>query len=931
MSSKTRGKVSRQGDFLSLEFGWHKQRFEIVKSFEGSFYCKESKSWQVPLKHFPAIEKSRYFSEAYFDCLFDKSLAKKDLSSISSRRELARNRLIADPFYVPREVLLNSEPDIAIWLHSSGVGVGFTLSSKASCLLAKIEGVCSTASSFISSQNLDSHCYFLPVMQVRNLIKLAKDNGLLFGVEETTGRSLSDTASLRFQVQLGYFPTEEELQKAHLIPFVSVDGNMFRIFHITSKQLKNCFPSIASSEERERKASCLTLYELLNVIYSLVNKPTKLWLSKDVLIKLQTKRDTALNRLLTANNSSNIVDICNTEINRDAGFDANLLSLIQPDCFWHCDYMGRSGLYIRKLLLQNELRHLSSTISAISSSAPCDTLHFPDFSFFTVSDSNLLYFHSETMAILRSTVVAYYTNEFVLLLNDLRKRKHLISKREHFHALTDCQANCINKELESRLFPHQRIAVSWLKESPIAFLGDDMGLGKTLSVLAFYEDLLLRQELEFALIVCPNSLVSNWVREGGNWIPNVNISILPKSKKTREAFLEKLRNGSVSGVDALVINYETLRLEHVYPTICEFMQYKKSIVVLDESQRAKNAQTKIFFALSRICSLATRRILLSGTPTPKELSDIWSQMYLLDGGERFGTNFLKWLSSVAEIGNKWNDYAVKSYKLLESQEAIRRVHEVLLRRKKNDVVSLPDKLFSTRDVELVGDQLKRYNQVRKELLYTISSCEGEKFTKEIGNILEEYLRAVQIASNPRLVDPAWNGVPAKFQELDEIVREIVLENEQSLVIWTNYLLNVAELVDRYKNHEVASFSGDVDIASRAKIIEDFQVRKIKILVAIPAAGGVGITLTAAQTAVYVDKTWNGEHWMQSVDRLHRIGQNGTVNIISLHAAKVDKLISRNLEKKARQQDALFSSNGLSLDDAMCFGASFRDELIDSLV
>jgi SNF2 family DNA or RNA helicase len=79
-------------------------------------------------------------------------------------------------------------------------------------------------------------------------------------------------------------------------------------------------------------------------------------------------------------------------------------------------------------------------------------------------------------------------------------------------------------------------------------------------------------------------------------------------------------------------------------------------------------------------------------------------------------------------------------------------------------------------------------------------------------------------------------------------------------------------------------------------------------VAVPAAGGVGITLTAAQTAVYIDKTWNAEHWMQSVDRIHRIGQKGTVNIISLLGCKVDEIIHWNLRKKERAQAAVLGDS-----------------------
>jgi SNF2 family DNA or RNA helicase len=84
--------------------------------------------------------------------------------------------------------------------------------------------------------------------------------------------------------------------------------------------------------------------------------------------------------------------------------------------------------------------------------------------------------------------------------------------------------------------------------------------------------------------------------------------------------------------------------------------------------------------------------------------------------------------------------------------------------------------------------------------------------------------------------------------------------------------------------------------------------KNRILVAVPAAGGVGITLTAANTCVYVDRTWNAEHWLQSIDRVHRIGQTGTVTIIVLNGSKVDELIGYNLHRKKKQMDQLLEGD-----------------------
>lgn len=206
---------------------------------------------------------------------------------------------------------------------------------------------------------------------------------------------------------------------------------------------------------------------------------------------------------------------------------------------------------------------------------------------------------------------------------------------------------------------------------------------------------------------------------------------------------------------------------------------------------------------------------------------------------------------------------------------------------------------------------------------------GELSEKTIESILEEYLRAVQVASNPRLVDPEWKGDPAKFVELDEIVEDIVRERGEKLVIWTNYLGNIRELVERYKEYGARPFSGEVSTSDRAATIEEFQSTNKdspRILVAIPAAGGVGITLTAAQTAVYIDRTWNAEHWLQSIDRIHRIGQRGAVRIIVLNASKVDELIGFNLRRKELQMEKLLSA-----------GESFalpllptREELVEAL-
>jgi SNF2 family DNA or RNA helicase len=320
---------------------------------------------------------------------------------------------------------------------------------------------------------------------------------------------------------------------------------------------------------------------------------------------------------------------------------------------------------------------------------------------------------------------------------------------------------------------------------------------------------------------------------------------------------------------------------------------------------------------------------LSGTPTPKDVTDLWAQMKLLDGGERFGKSFYKWLGTVAELGTEYSEFAVKKFNEFEVQESVYRAQEIMLRRRKEKVVDLPAKTFSLREIEMTGAQRERYDEIREGLILRMRSLSGEQFVRDITNILEEYLRAVQVASNPRLIDPEWKGEPAKFLELDEIVNEVVREQGQKVVVWTNYLGNVRELVERYKDLGAAPFSGEVTAAEREITVRAFQTEEApRILVAVPAAGGVGITLTAAQTAVYIDKTWNAEHWMQSVDRIHRIGQRGTVNIISLLGCKVDEIIHWNLRRKEQGQAEILGDNGPS--EVASRAIPRRAELLEAL-
>jgi hypothetical protein len=889
---------------VRLDFEYAPARVAAVKAIKGARYHPEDKSWTIPFESVDTILTHKEFPS--FRSL--NALGERGVTPIA--QEAASAQLRRNPFCVPEEVLAAVTVDmiVRINLPKRRLRLIPRLGSTASKVVKKAKGVTYCAS---------DAAYTLPVDRFPELLKKCRDKEVSFAVDQLAGETLSSTAALRNDILGGaHTRSARELTESCLVPFITevVDSfGEFRPCYFTAEQFKSAFPNV-SRKGGQTAPMTLDARGLLGFVARIDSLPFPVWLTDGVRDEIERSRERLLEEI---NNSSGPID--------DAAAD-----VVKLPFMWRTAPSGRGVLAI-SLPADSEARRLIAgrigEVLGASYETESDALHIE------IPDSRLSPVVAEVSHLAEQNNLGEIPKSasFVKLEGDVRERIALRERASFYTSLDDVPPERITGlELTEaqRLFPHQRVAIEWLKEFPTAFLGDDMGLGKTLSVLSFFATLQRTEGYERLLVVCPNSLTRNWVREATSWFPHLKATVLAGDKAEKAWALRLVSEGSVP-CDVFVVNYEGVRLDYVTPELAEVVSKRKTLLCIDESQRVKNPQAKTFKALSTIAPHCERRVLLSGTPTPKDVTDLWAQMKLLDGGKRFGRSFYKWLGTVAELGTEYSEFAVKKFNEYEVAEAIYRAQEIMLRRRKEKVIDLPAKTFSLREIELTGSQRERYDEIREGLILRMRSTSGEQFLREITNILEEYLRAVQVASNPRLVDPEWKGEPAKFLELDEIVTEVVREQGQKIVIWTNYLGNIRELVERYKDLGAAPFSGEVSAADREKTVRAFQTEeKPRVLVAVPAAGGVGITLTAAQTAVYIDKTWNAEHWMQSVDRIHRIGQRGTVNVISLLSCKVDEMIHWNLRRKEQGQAEVLGDNG-PIDPSLR-GAPTRKELLEAL-
>lgn len=893
----------RFGDRVIVDFLYRPERVAGIKKVPGARYNPDDKSWTVPFEELQTLQVRPEFSTiGTLNGIGEPAIEVMDV-------QRALQNLRAGPFSVAESIIASVPLEVVIRFNArfKRLCIVPRIGSSAYRILQRLQ-----AALFSSWDN----GYVLPVGALSDFLKRCRDKEILFAVDEAAGGILRDSAEARKQVVSE--PTSasaDDLLGALCTPFISMvyeENLAFKPNYFTREQFKLAFPGYRA---QGGKPAVLDERGMLRFVGRIDSLPFPVWLTKEVHSFVGDKRRQFSDEL---NSGATLVD--------DVAAD-----LVEASCLWKTVESGRGALVIN-LPLSSDFRDIllggvaEVTGDTYSDKGETVILEIPDSKLLLVAQG------VEHLCDVHGVSAFPTSRSFQSLLEDVKLRTKELEKTRFYTSMEDVSPDelvGLAPEEASRLFPHQRVAVSWLQQTPFGFLGDDMGLGKTLSVLTYFSALMKTNAYEVLLVVCPNSLTRNWAREVAMWFPKLEATVLAGDKASKAWALRLLSSGSMS-CNVLVLNYEAIRLDYVTPEIERLAEAKKTLLCLDESQRIKNPTGKTFKAISQIAPRCERRVLLSGTPTPKDVSDLWAQMRIIDGGQRLGKSYYKWLSRVAELGTEYSKYAVKKFHEDEVKESITRAHEIMLRRRKERVVNLPPKTFSLREIELAGAQLDRYNEIREGLMLRMRSISGEQFVREITNILEEYLRAVQVASNPRLVDPEWKGEPAKFLELDELVNEIVKEQGQKMVIWSNYLGNIRELCERYKEFHAAPFSGEVSASEREQTVRAFQEESSpSILVAVPAAGGVGITLTAAQTAVYVDKTWNAEHWMQSVDRIHRIGQTGTVNVISLISCKVDEIIHWNLRRKERGQAQTLGDYDAEDSKVFSTGVS-REELLEAL-
>lgn len=430
------------------------------------------------------------------------------------------------------------------------------------------------------------------------------------------------------------------------------------------------------------------------------------------------------------------------------------------------------------------------------------------------------------------------------------------------------------------LLGHQRIAAEFLAVRSGCLLCDEQGLGKTVSALTAFWLLRDRGDVSTMLVVCPNSLKYTWRDEIARFFPTMIVSIARGYKSRRRRSYEQR-------ADVYLVNYEAARSD--FTDLRLLLRKSRMILVCDESHVAKNTSSRTAHALRFLRTAAARVWMMSGTPVTNKLEDCFAQVSIADGGRVLGTKeeFLK-----RYVRRTDRESAIADLKQVLSP--------ILLRRTKDEVLDLPEKVFEARYVELHGEQRRMYDAIRRRLYEEIAAMPEAEFERALPNVLTRLLRLSQVASNPRLVFPDYTGDPAKVKEIDTLLEDLIEANGRKVVLWSYYVRNIEAFLSRYRRYSPVAIYGSVGLDERRDAVRKFQEDPNTMLfVGNPQAAGTGLTLTAAYDVIYETLNWRYDLYAQSVDRTHRIGQARSVTYFKLLADDtIDLNISESLDRKA---------------------------------
>ena len=471
-------------------------------------------------------------------------------------------------------------------------------------------------------------------------------------------------------------------------------------------------------------------------------------------------------------------------------------------------------------------------------------------------------FDRENLDLIRSIPGAWFDRKNVCWQVSLKEgdRVRLLEIVRSLGAEIDPELEHIELSAQSKdaankgLYPFQVQGVDWLSKGKLRLLADDMGLGKTVqTIMALSKD-------SYALAIVPSCVKYNWKKEIEKWRPDLNVSII----KNIKAFRLPAKG------EVVIANYETLpeylephkitptskswEVTVSWPNELMANHAQNVTLIVDEAQRVKNYKTNRAKRIKGLAMSAKNVWALTGTPLENRPEDLYGILESLQMQMKVFGGWSKFVGYMNGMKNRWGGYEWGKPSPIVP-ELLRRV---MLRRKREDVLpDLPTKTYSYYKVDL-----------------------SKELQSSMDNLWSMYGSTIKEKNLPPFEEFSELRAKLASSRIDSVI-EMVEDHEEDnipLVVFSAHLDPLNKLAER---DGWAKITGDISAEKRQQIVEEFQSGRLKGVAVSIKAGGVGITLTRAWKAIFVDMDWVPGANQQAEDRICRIGQENKVEIVRM--------------------------------------------------
>jgi len=402
----------------------------------------------------------------------------------------------------------------------------------------------------------------------------------------------------------------------------------------------------------------------------------------------------------------------------------------------------------------------------------------------------------------------------------------------------------------------------------------EQGTGKTWAAIGAIEKRIKKEQIKHCLVVCPASILHVWANEIDKHSDFLTYEFL-KGTKRHEVLKE-------SSAHVFIVSYDSLT-----PQLVKIARQKCQMVIFDECHFAKNykaKRTKLAMALAKTPHV----IAMSGTPWPNDMTEVFSIFYLVDLGKTFGTNYYAFLRNYfyeKKIRIGFNRYVRKyiptNRLFMKLSKALK---TVAVRFRKDDLPDIPPKIYQEIIVEMSPDQRKYYKSISHDLPL-------DEFNFDLPpNILVKYEKLQQIASGFLYLEDKSKVIEfnnPKWRALLEVLPSVTAGKKAIVVC--RYQYEITRLRKLLKDYNPLVLDGKT--LNKAKVCRLFQEDEDHRVLIMQTSCGVGVTLTQADTMIFLTNSWSYAERYQTEDRICRAGQT------SKHVLYIDVVCKGTIDER----------------------------------